>query len=253
MDAYTDFASVYDRFMDNVPYELWADRIAEILKEYGIEQGLLLDLCCGTGKLTRLLRQKGFDMIGVDASEEMLQIAMEQDAQNILYLNQDAREFELYGTVQAIISACDSLNYITEPEDLKQVFHLANNYLEARGLLIFDMNTPYKYEKLLAQETFAENREDCAFIWDNYYDKEAKINAYDLTLFIADEAGKFDRFEEEHYERCYTLSEIQALLEAAGMEFIGAYDDYTGQPLREDSERMVIVAREMQMEGKYYE
>lgn len=258
MDAYTDFASVYDQFMDNVPYEEWANRIKEILTEYKIDEGLVLDLCCGTGKLTRLLRTLGYDMIGVDASYEMLEIAREHELEaneesQILYLNQDAREFELYGTVQAIVSACDSLNYIVEPDDLREVFRLANNYLEARGLFIFDLNTPYKYENLLAQETFAENREDCAFIWDNYFDEESRINEYELTLFIQDEKEKFNRFSEAHYERCYTLDEIKTLLAEAGMEFVAAFDDYTKGELREDSERMLIIAREKTMEGKYYE
>ncbi|MCR5677625.1 MAG: class I SAM-dependent methyltransferase [Agathobacter sp.] len=253
MEAYTDFAKVYDTFMDNIPYEEWANRICELLSEYQIEKGLVLDLCCGTGKMTRLLRDHGYDMIGIDLSYEMLQVAMEQDSQDILYLNQDACEFELYGTVQAIVSCCDSLNYITEPKDLQQIFALANNYLEARGLFIFDMNTPYKYEKMLAQETFAENREDCAFIWDNYFDEETRMNAYELTLFLEQEDGMFARHSEEHYERAYSLQEVRALLEGAGMEFVAAFDGYTRGVLREESERMLIVAREKQMEGKYYE
>jgi len=256
MDAYTDFAEVYDLFMDNVPYEEWAERITEIMKSYAIEDGLVLDLCCGTGKLTRLLAEKGFDMIGVDYSEEMLQVAREAeetDPYSILYLCQDAREFELYGTVSAIVSACDSLNYITEPEDLREVFRKANNYLESRGVFIFDLNTPFKYEKLLAQETFAENRDSSAFIWDNYYDEETRINEYELTLFLEGEDGRFSRTVEEHYERNYSIEEIKALLAEAGMEFVAVYDGYTGEPLKADSERMLFVAREQKVEGKYYE
>ncbi len=268
MEAYSGFAEVYDLFMDNVPYEEWAARIAELLKENHMSEGLVLDLCCGTGKLTRLLRDKGYDMIGVDSSYEMLEIAREaeygddavdeyietsENASSILYLNQDAREFELYGTVGAIVSACDSLNYIVEPKELREVFRLANNYLEAEGLFIFDLNTPYKYQKLLADHTFAENREDCAFIWDNYYDEETGINEYELTLFIEESDGRFERYEETHLERCYTLDEVKTLLAEAGMEFVDAYDEYTKEPLRDDSERMLIVAKEKKVEGKYYE
>lgn len=118
MEAYTGFAQVYDTFMDNVPYEEWADYYKEILREHGIMDGIVLDLGCGTGSMTELLAEQGYDMIGVDNSEEMLDLAMEKRAasgQDILYLLQDMRKFELYGTVRAVISACDSVNYLTEP------------------------------------------------------------------------------------------------------------------------------------------
>ena len=133
MDAYTSFASVYDTFMDNIPYGEWADYLISLLKEYGIEDGLVLDLGCGTGNMTELLATHGYDMIGVDNAEEMLEIAMEKRADSghdILYLLQDMREFELYGTVKAVVSICDSINYITEEEDLQEVFRLVNNYLD---------------------------------------------------------------------------------------------------------------------------
>ena len=131
MEAYTGFASVYDLFMDNIPYKDWCAYVTGLLKEHGISDGLLLDLGCGTGKLTRLLAAEGYDMIGVDLSEEMLEIALEhemEDPKQILYLQQDMREFELYGTVRAIVSICDSMNYILEKEDLVQVFKLVNNF-----------------------------------------------------------------------------------------------------------------------------
>ena len=159
MDAYTSFAQVYDLFMDNVPYEAWGEYLDMLFKEYGIEDGLVLDLGCGTGKLTRFLAEKGYDMIGVDYSFEMLDIAKEQSDPSILYLLQDMREFELYGTVRAVYSACDCLNYILEEEELREVFALVNNYLDPGGLFVFDINTPYKYKELLAENTFAETRE----------------------------------------------------------------------------------------------
>ena len=132
MDAYTSFASVYDTFMDNIPYAEWADYLISLLKEYGIEDGLVLDLGCGTGNMTELLASRGYDMIGVDNAEEMLEIAMEKRADSehdILYLLQDMREFELYGTVAAVVSLCDSMNYLTSEEDLLQVFNL-KHYLQ---------------------------------------------------------------------------------------------------------------------------
>lgn len=244
MDAYTSFAQVYDMFMDNVPYEQWGTYLANLLKEYGIEDGLLLDLGCGTGKLTRIMESFGYDMIGLDNSYEMLDIAREQESENILYLMQDMRAFELYGTVRAIYSACDSINYILEEEELKEVFALANNYLDPGGLFIFDINSPYKYRELLAENTFAETREEGSFIWENYYDEEEEINEYDLTLYIKDEEGYFLRFQEEHYQRCYELSTIKTLLEEAGMEFVAAYNAYTNEPVTEENEKILIIARE---------
>ncbi|MBQ8519460.1 MAG: methyltransferase domain-containing protein [Agathobacter sp.] len=244
MDAYTSFAQVYDLFMDNVPYEQWGEYLNELFKEYGIEDGLLLDLGCGTGKLTRYLAEKGYDMIGVDYSYEMLDIAKRQSNDSILYLLQDMREFELYGTVRGIYSACDSLNYVLEEEEVKEVFRLANNYLDPGGLFVFDINTPYKYRELLAENTFAENREEGSFIWENYFDEEEEINEYDLTLYIKDIDGRFQRFEETHFQRCYDLETIKRLLGEAGMEFVAAYDAYTKEPVSEESEKILVVARE---------
>lgn len=244
MEAYTSFAEVYDLFMDNVPYEAWCEYLAELFREYHIEDGLLLDLGCGTGKLTRLMEAKGYDMIGVDYSYDMLSIAKEHSDASILYLLQDMREFELYGTVKAIYSACDSLNYILEEEELREVFSLVNNYLDPKGLFVFDINTPFKYEVLLAENTFAETREEGSFIWENFYDEEEEINEYDLTLYIKDEDERFQRFQEVHYQRSYSLETIQRLLEEAGMEFVAAYDAYTKNPVAEDSEKILVVARE---------
>ena len=161
MEAYTGFAQVYDTFMDNVPYEEWADYYKEILREHGIMDGIVLDLGCGTGSMTELLAEQGYDMIGVDNSEEMLDLAMEKRAasgQDILYLLQDMRKFELYGTVRAVISACDSVNYLTEPGDLVKVFSLVNNYLDPGGLFLFDFNTEYKYRTSRGYDHCGESR-----------------------------------------------------------------------------------------------
>ena len=244
MEAYTSFAQVYDLFMDNVPYDDWSAHLETLFKEYGIEDGLLLDLGCGTGKLTQLMAKKGYDMIGIDNSYEMLDIAKEQSLEDVLYLMQDMREFELYGTVRGIYSACDCVNYITEEEDLKEVFRLANNYLDPGGIFIFDMNSSFKYRELLAENTFAETREEGSFIWDNYFDEEEGINEYDLTLYIKAEGENFQRFQETHFQKSYELSAIKRLLEEAGMEFITAYDDYTKEPAHEESERILVIARE---------
>lgn len=249
MEAYTSFARVYDTFMDNVPYKEWADYLGKILKEYGIDDGLVLDLGCGTGSMTEMLASSGYDMIGVDNAEEMLEIAMEKKVESghdILYLLQDMREFELYGTVRAVISACDSVNYITDDEDLTEVFRLVNNYLDPEGLFVFDFNTEYKYREILGEQTIAEDREECSFIWDNYYDEDERINEYELTLFVRDEEQPqlYRKYQEEHFQRAYTLEQIRHMLMEAGLEYVTAYDDYTKESPHDRSERICVVARE---------
>lgn len=244
MDAYTSFAEVYDMFMDNVPYEEWSRYLTELLKEYRIEEGVVCELGCGTGKMTRLLADAGYDMIGVDMSEDMLAIASMENPQQILYLCQDMRELELYGTVAAVVSVCDSMNYLLEEDDLLEVFQRVNEYLEPGGVFLFDLNTIYKYETLLGEATICENRPEGSFIWENYYDAEEQINEYDLTLFIQEKENLYRKFEETHYQRGYSMEKIRTLLEEAGMEFVTAYDACTKNPPREDSERIYIVARE---------
>lgn len=249
MEAYTSFAEVYDQFMDNVPYREWADFLQEILQKEGINDGLVLDLGCGTGSMTEELAGRGYDMIGVDNSEDMLEIAMEkrqESGHGILYLLQDMQEFELYGTVRAVVSVCDSVNYVTEKEELEQVFRLVNNYLDPGGIFVFDFNTEYKYREVLGDRTIAENREDSSFIWDNYYYEEEHMNEYELTLFIqeADQKELYHKYQETHFQRAYTLEEIRELLEKSGLRFVAAYEDYTKEAPGKGSERICVVARE---------
>lgn len=185
-DIYGSFACVYDKFMDNVPYKEWGKYLKSLLEEQGISDGLVLELGCGTGSLTEILADAGYDMIGVDLSADMLDIAMEkreQSGNNILYLLQDMREFELYGTVRAVVSICDSMNYLPCEEDFLQTLKLVNNYLDPEGVFIFDLNTPYKYRELIGDATIAENREDASFIWENTWYEKEQVNEYDLTIF----------------------------------------------------------------------
>lgn len=246
MEAYTGFAEVYDVFQDNVPYEEWCAYVTGLLKEYQVMDGLVLDLGCGTGSLTELMARSGYDMIGIDNSGEMLQIAMNKrnaSGLDILYLLQDMRGFELYGTVKAVISICDSMNYIMEYQELVEVFRLVNNYLDPKGVFIFDLNTEYKYRELLADNTFAEDREESSFIWNNFYDEEDKVNEYDLTLFVK-EGELYRKFEETHYQRAYGLDQVRQAISEAGMEFVAAYDACTRNPVQQDSERIYVIARE---------
>ena len=216
MDAYTTFAQVYDLFMDNVPYEEWSEYLLSVLKEYGIHSGVICDLGCGTGKMTRLLAQAGYDMIGVDLSEDMLTIASEQNEDGILYLCQDMCELELYGTAKAMISVCDSINYLLEEDEIIWTLQSVNRYLEPGGIFIFDFNTVYKYETVLGDTTICENREE----------------------------GSYRKFEETHYQRGYSLEQMHTLVEEAGMEFLAAYDAETKQAPTAESERIYIIAGE---------
>ena len=285
MRAYTGFANVYDKFMDNVPYDTWSQYLISLLKDYGVNDGLILELGCGTGSITRRLASHGYDMIGIDNSEEMLEIAREKEMDfmmdsmeelslddiegedtgdytpRILYLEQDMREFELFGTVRAVVSICDSMNYITTEEDLIKVFQLVNNYLDAGGMFIFDLNTVYKYKTVLGDTTIAENREDCSFIWENFYHEDEMINEYDVTIYkkveleLEDEdeySELYERFSETHFQKAYELQTIKSLLEKAGMEYVTAYDACTKEAPKENSERIYVIAREKKQANKYY-
>lgn len=245
MEAYSDFAYVYDKFMEETPYDEWCDGIVDKLSEYGITGGLVCELGAGTGEMTVRLKNKGFDMIGIDNSEEMLMVAREKEADSsILYLCQDMREFELYGTVAAVVSVCDCVNYLLEDEELLQTFKLVNNYLDPSGIFIFDFNTRHKYRDVIGETTIAESDEDASFIWNNFYDEDSDINEYDLTFFVREEDDRYRRFDEVHLQRGYTLETVKALIEKSGLIFLEAIDaDTKGEP-DEDSERIVIVAKE---------
>ena len=248
MEAYTSFAAVYDTFMDNIPYEEWEKYLKSLLYEYGVREGLVLELGCGTGNMTEILAQSGYDMIGVDNAEEMLEIAIEKRMKSgldILYLQQDMREFELYGTVKAIVSVCDSVNYILEEEELEEVFRLVNNYLDPGGVFIFDFNTVYKYREILGDQTIAENREECSFIWDNYYYEEERINEYELSLFIREgDSELYRKYQETHFQKAYDLETMKRLITQSGLEYITAYDAFTKEAPTRVSERIYVIARE---------
>lgn len=248
MEAYTGFAEVYDIFMDNIPYEEWAEYVVSLLREYGVEEGIVCELGCGTGKMTELLSEAGYDMIGVDSSVEMLNIARNSRCsdKDILYLCQDMQELELYGTAKAFVSVCDSLNYIIDEAGLEETFRLVNNYLDPGGIFIFDMNTEYKYRELMGDRTICENRETCSFIWENFYDEHERINEYDLTLFVKEEKDLFRRFEEVHYQRCYRIHTVKEMLKAAGLEVVAVYDAFTRKEPGPESERVYFIAREVQ-------
>ena len=284
MEQYTDFAAVYDTFMDETPYDVWGDFVAGIIEKYGVskpsvktagngdtkadgsvaadsevaedseaaleqERNLIVELGCGTGSFTIEMAKKGYDIMGTDLSFEMLDIARRKAAEqglDLMFLQQDMRELDLYCTAGTIVSVCDSINYLLEDEDVIETFRLVNNFLFPKGLFVFDFNTVHKYRDIIGDATIAENREDCSFIWDNYYNDEDHINEYNLTIFArCDEKDEiFRRSVETHYQRGYELDEMKAFVEKAGLEFIEAIDADTHQAPTEDSERIYVIARE---------
>lgn len=253
MDAYTGFAALYDLFMDNIPYDKWSEYLLGLLKEYNIDGGIILDIGCGTGNITEYLAKAGYDMIGIDNSDEMLNIAIDKKDRlglDILYLLQDMREFELYGTVAAVVSICDSINYITEYNELVDVFKLVNNYLDPDGIFIFDLNTCKKYSDI-GDSVITENRDEGSFIWENTYFPDENINQYDLTIFERLENGLFEKHEETHIQRAYSLDEIRQALKSAGLKYITSYDAFTHNPPGSDSERIYVIAQENSKNGAF--
>lgn len=248
MGAYESFASVYDLFMDEINYDEWVSYVEKLWNRFDLKPDIVCELGCGTGNISLRLAERGYETIGIDNSAYMLSEAKmkaEQNGADVLFLLQDMREFELYGTVNSIVCLCDSLNYITDDEDMQQVFNLVNNYLHPGGLFVFDLNTEYKFKEIYGENTFSETDEDAVYIWENYYDEEERINEYYLNFFMKNETGTYDRTQEEHFERAYSLDEIKRFIEKSGMKFEAAYDAFTFEPVKENSERIYVVAREV--------
>ena len=239
MDIYGKFAKVYDMLMEDVPYEDMANLIEHEIKEQKIVNNIVLDLACGTGTLTGLLKQKGFDMIGADLSMEMLHVAKEKYP-DILFLNQSMDDFELYGTVGTICCCLDSINYLTEEGVLDKVFHLCNNYLEPGGLLIFDVNSAYKFEHVLAENIYTYDCDDIFYTWENFYMPEERLCDFYLTFFVK-QGELYERFDETHTERCYSQAEICDALARNGFSVKKILDGFSENAAHKESERLFFV------------
>ncbi len=249
MNDYQAIARVYDKLNAEIDYKQWGDFIERCFECFlPSKPELVLDLACGTGRMTRELSARGYDMLGVDASEDMLSEAMySYNSKGILYLLQDMRSFELYGTVGAVVCCLDSINYLLSEEDLHKAFATVHNYLDPDGLFIFDVNTPYKFENIYSDNAYIlEDGDENGAIycgWQNEYDRESGICDFYLSLFEEDGNGAYIRSDEHQRERCYTLTEIKNTLAECGLEFIDIYADYAfGEPT-EDTERWYIVAK----------
>lgn len=243
---YTDFAYVYDRLMYDIDYSKWADYVEGIFRRNGLKPSLILDLGCGTGNFCMKMARRGYDMIGIDISTDMLSCAKTKSAAeglDILFLNQDMTGFELYGTVDAVVCLMDSVNYVTDKRMVQRLFKLVNNYLNPRGLFIFDVNTPYKFEKVLSSNMFYDIGSDITYIWENSYDKRKRICEFDLTFFISNDGELFRKYEETHLERAYTVDELKRFINNSNLALQKIYDNLAFSTIKEDSERIFFVCK----------
>ncbi len=244
---YDLLSKFYDSVNAEINYNIWADFIEEIIvREYNGKPELILDLGCGTGRMTLELAERGYDMTGIDYSADMLDLAREAAEvknKDVLLLCQDMREFELYGTVDVTVSCLDCINHLTKPADVEKVFRLVHNYLIPDGLFIFDINGKRKFEEIYADNSYVMEVGGDMCIWQNYYDSKTKLCDFYITVFEERVDGRYDRYDDTQRERMYKIEDIEKLLKKCGMEFIGAYSDFEFTPATDDSERIYIAAR----------
>lgn len=246
---YDLLAPVYDEINKDVDYVRWADFIEKIISQNRgfAEENLILDLGCGTGKMTLELASRGYDMTGVDLSSEMLDIARveaeERGLSNLLWLNQDMRQFELYGTVGVTVSCLDCMNHLTTTADFKKCLSLVHNYLVPNGLFIFDINGKGKFESVYADNSYVMENEGSMCIWQNFYNEKNKICNFYITLFAENSDGSYERYDEIQKERMYTLRSVKQMLTDCGFEFIGAYSNFEFKEATDENERIYIAAK----------
>lgn len=251
--GYYSIASVYDNINSEIDYSAWADFIEKCFEKYLVKKPeLVLDLACGTGSMTFELHSRGYDLIGADSSENMLsgayEKAYEKGISNILFINQDMRDFELYGTVGAICCCLDSVNYLTDNGDLDKCFACAHNYLDPDGLFIFDVNTPYKFKNIYGNNHYIfEDRDTNGNIaycgWQNEYDETSHLCNFYLSVFTKNNNGTYVRSDEVQTERCYNKEQLSQSLERSGFEIIGFFADYDFSAPSDDCERWYVVAK----------
>ena len=246
MSGYGSFSDFYDILTENVNYPQRAQYIADLLTANGVKGGILLDLACGTGKLSTEMAKRGFEVIGVDASGDMLSIAMNnayESGVNILFLCQTMQQLDLYGTINACVCTLDSINHLTEKADVQAAFDKVSLFTEPGGIFVFDINTPYKHREVLADNTFVYDMDGVYCVWQNTLDKDTDTVQIDLDIFEEIEDGVYERMQESFSERAYEIKEIEAMLEKAGFETVNIYDELTVQPPKADSQRVFVIAR----------
>lgn len=245
MNSYSDFASIYDKLMHNdVDYEKWADYIENIFDMYDVNPKLVCDLACGTGNITIPLAKRGYDMTGVDISEDMLNIARDKaSGLDILFLNQSITRLDLYGTMGAFLCMIDGINYVLTPKLLEQAFkRMKTCFMDPDALFIFDISSRFKLQNTIGSNIFIHSDNDIFYAWQNRYIEKKNISDMMLTFFVR-HRKIYRRFEERHLQRAYTENELRYMLKKAGFSSIDVYDELTFEKPRENSERIVFVCR----------
>lgn len=245
INIYKDFAYVYDRLIGDIDYSKWADRIEDIFRQNNLKPSLVLDLGCGTGSFCIEMEKRNYDMIGIDISCDMLSCAKMKSQDlglDILYLNQNMSDFELYGTVDAVVCLLDSVNYITSKNDLKKMFRLVKNYLNPGGLFVFDINSEKKLANKFGNNLFYEVSDDLTYLWQNRYDTKKKICEFDITMFV-NEDGKYTRYDELQYERAYSVEEISDVIKNSGLLLIGKYENIKVNNVDKNRDRIFFVCK----------
>jgi SAM-dependent methyltransferase len=249
MSIYSLLAPFYDAMNSEVDYNALAEYCQRTLEKHEVSPtSLVLDLGCGTGAVTIPLAKRGYDMIGIDLSPEMLTVARERAEKegltdSILFLLQDMTDFELYGTVEATVCALDGLNHLTSTADLEKTFRLVHNYLSPDGLFLFDMNTPYKFRTVYGDRAYLFEQDGAFCAWQNYYREKQRLCDFVITLFEEQEDGSYLRHEAAERERAYTHTTVLSLLKKTGFELISAVGDLDGSPVTPTTERIYYTAR----------
>ena len=247
MSSYVDFSRFYDELTRDVDYKKRTDYLCEIFKKYGKMPTLLLDLACGTGGFSLQFAGKGMQVIGVDASENMLSVAAEKSAEsglNILFLCQKAECLDLYGTVDGAVCCLDSLNHITDYKNLTKAFSRAALFLEKDSLFIFDVNTEYKHSVVLGNNTFVRETEDVFCVWQNTYNAKKRLTEINLDFFLQNN-GAYSRYSESFFERAYTDGELAKALQSANLKVEAVFDELTFNPPSQSSQRLIYVTRKV--------
>lgn len=243
--SYDNFSDFYDLLTDNVEYEKRADYFCRLLSMCGIKDGILLDLGCGTGSMSVQMAKRGFDVIGVDSSVGMLNAARQkvyESGAEILLLNQNMQEIDLYGTVDCAICVLDGINHLGGKADVKRTFEKVSLFMNPGGAFAFDVNTIYKHKNILADSVFVYEPDDLFCVWQNNYNPAD--NSVDITLdFFEEEDGVYYRSCESFTEHAYELDDIKRWLEEAGFEVVGTFDDMTTDPVKPETERAVFLAK----------
>lgn len=248
MSGYGDFAYYYDILTENVDYESRCDYISNLLADNGVGKGILLDLACGTGSLSLLLCEKGYEVIGVDSSEEMLSVAQEKKYESeadVIFLCQKMEELDLFGTINAAVCTLDSINHVTDEETVREIIRRVSLFMEDKGIFIFDVNTPYKHRDILGNNTFVYDMDEVYCVWQNETD-ENMLTTVSLDIFEKDEeTDAYYKYSEQFQERGYELSFLEKLLTENKFELIGIYEEMTASPVKADTQRAVFVARKI--------